>query len=68
MPALVERHIFSRGIGHDLVFLETVFQIFGIGLEHDPDAFADIIGDLFAFAGQTGHDVNQSLALQHAPF
>jgi hypothetical protein len=63
---LYKREIASAGVGLGVVFLEAVLDVFGLGLDRDPDAHADVVRDLAAVGFQRGDHLDHALALEHA--
>jgi len=49
VPAFVQAGVAPRRIGLHAVLLEAALDVFGLRLEHDPHAEADVVRDGFSF-------------------
>jgi hypothetical protein len=52
VPALVQAGIASRRIGLHAVLHEAAADVFGVALEHNEDAEADVVPDLLSIRGE----------------
>ena len=48
MPTFIVDHVATGGVGYNLIFFETVLQIFDIRLEANPNPFTYVMFDLSA--------------------
>ncbi len=68
VPALVHYRVTPRRVGLEHVLLEAVLLVLGRGLEYDPHALADLVGDGAAILLERRGDLDLPLVMQVSAF